>query len=95
MKNYQVGAFAENFEPYRQPPDFAISKKHALANRVLDLGARMEKDINEEQFCPCCHLPSDAEPYSLWTNIWNLGDLGSGFVLFFDLVRFLILFMVI
>ena len=75
---------ARVFEPFKSPPDFDMAINHGKAKRVyksqsLDIGTSI---------CPCCGLPVSGELIPVCCELYNLYPLGSGYVLYFRLLKY-------
>jgi hypothetical protein len=58
----------------------------------MNLSKRLEDDEveGEDAYCPCCNLPLEADLFPMCVNSQDLGELGSGFSLYYDLIKWLI-----
>ena len=81
----------EHFDPCTVPPNFNYSRIHGKSRRVLQLQAKFDEDNESlEDYCPCCNYPIDGEQFPLFCDIKRLNELGQGFPLYYDMVKFLI-----
>lgn len=73
------------------PPDWDAAEAHANANRVVDRSTIKLDVNNEESFCKCCQMtfPTEDNLYSICADNIELGELGPGFPLFFEFVKYL------
>lgn len=70
------------------PPDFDLARIHGEASMVKDVSnlQRNTQDLeNKDYYCQCWHMPTfkAAPKYSKCVDIMKLGELGSGFPLYF------------
>lgn len=85
----------EQFDPCAVPPNFNYSRIHGKSRRVLQLQAKFEEDNESlEDYCPCCNYPIEGEQFPLFCDIKRLNELGQGFPLYYDMVKFLIFMLV-
>jgi len=81
------------FDPEKIPPDWTAAQLHAVryrqkAQRVLQLKAKFaEAGEALEDYCPCCHHPHSGLQFPLLCDVKDLAELGEGFPLYFDLVK--------
>ena len=68
-----------------------MAEKHARANLVVDSSRTVLKAEDPDSYCPCCQMPyiEDEHRYALCTSNMDLGEMGPGFPLFFQLVKYL------
>ena len=66
---------------------------HAKARQVSWLAARfsIEGDEEEANLCPWCNFPFDTQQFPLWVDNNKLGELGSGFPLFYEFFQALVM----
>lgn len=82
-----------DFNPSKIPPDWSLADLHAVrciqnAKKVLVLKAKFAEDGEEvEDFCPCCHFPHTGKEFEIGCDVRTLAELGEGFPLYFDLVK--------
>jgi len=79
------------------PPDWDAAEKHGRANLVVDSSKTVLKLDEEGTFCKCCQMPyvEDDQMYSLCSDNGELGELGAGFPLFFQFVKYICILMFI
>jgi hypothetical protein len=53
-----------------------------------------DEEEDESKLCPCCNFPYESNRFSLCASILQLGELGCGFSLYYDLIKALVLMMV-
>ena len=73
------------------PPDWDLAEKHGRANLAYDPTKCTDAyDMNSDKFCHCCQrqIPTDNDFYPLDDN-FNLGELGEGFPVLFQLMKYL------
>jgi len=84
---------SEFYDHYRVPPDFRLVQLHAVSTpqRASKVGQTLGKyqDNSEEQTCPCCNYPLQSQRFPLLVDTKELSELGEGFPLYFDMVRWL------
>lgn len=73
---------------YTIPPDFKAAAKHGKAHRIV----KESKDLRTSEKCPCCHYKLDQKTYSMCVNSIKLKSFGVGIPLFFQFVRFNMIF---
>ena len=95
MEQDKVEAFLSQF-----PPDWEKAEEHGLANLCVD-PSKTELDLqNAESYCVCCHMPNpkDDQWFEICCDNMDLGAMGPGFPLYFELIKkigFLMLFLTI
>jgi len=80
------------YDPYLVPPNFKYSRIHGQCRRVLQLQAKFDEDNESlEDYCPCCNYPIEGEQFPMLCDIRRLNELGEGFPLYYDMVKFMVL----
>ena len=79
------------------PPDWDAAEAHANANRVVDRSTVKLDVNNKDSFCKCCQMtfPTEDNLYSICADNIDLGELGPGFPLFFEFVKYLCYLMLV
>ena len=92
QEHNQVEEFLKKF-----PPDWEAAEKHAEANRVVNTSSTHLYLDKPETYCKCCHLPfpNEDDLYPICSQNIDLGDLGAGFPLFFEFMRYLCFYLFI
>jgi hypothetical protein len=78
----------EDYDPY-QKADFLEADRHRRAHLVRQVGKAM-KDPNCDK-CKCCGFPIEAEEFPLSCKMQEISELGSGFPLFFEFSKIILL----
>lgn len=78
----------EFYDPFQTPPDFHMAKNHGHAKRVYKLQSKRLNTESAEKLCPCCGLPTTGELIPLKASLSELYPLGSGYVLYFRLLKY-------
>ena len=86
----------ELFDPYQVPPNFHLTRLHAVterqkARRVRQLQSKYTPggEDSPAELCPCCNSPLDRSLFPLCASTRLLNELGPGFPLYFDMVTWL------
>ena len=74
----------------RVPADWDLAEKHGNANMVVDSAMLILHLEQTDTYCPCCQLPYPDEEhfFGLCSPNSTLGDLGPGFPLFFEFLKY-------
>jgi len=79
------------------PPNWEKAEAHAKANLVID-DTKTTLNLNDkESYCVCCQMPypKDEDFFPLCCDNLVLGALGSGYPLFFELIKYVGYLMII
>lgn len=79
--NHRVG-----FDPFKKA-DVLLAEKHRKARMIRKISNRM-KDPDVEK-CECCGFPVDADPFPLCCSLFELGEIGPGFPLYYTFIKLL------
>ena len=72
------------------PPDWDKAEAHGRANLVID-GSKTELKLDDkESYCICCQMvyPEDEHYFPVCSDNMDLGSMGPGYPLFFELIKF-------
>lgn len=92
----RIQTFRDKYSPYSVPPNFFYSDLHQKCRRVLQLQAKFDED-NEvlDDYCPCCNYPIDGDLFPLSCSIRTLNELGEGFPLYYDMMKYVSVTMIL
>ena len=85
------------YDPHLIPFDPVLAKGHSVtliqtAKRVANFQKKLEEDDeDEENYCPCCGNPLNAEKFPLTCSISLLSELGEGIPLYYHLIKWVII----
>lgn len=76
----------QEYHPFRIPANINMAVEHGQAQRIYKHASRNSLT----RMCPCCGLPVKGESISLMANLSELYMLGSGYALYFKLIKYCI-----
>jgi len=94
LKDYSKSQTSILYNPYEKPADLKMAQNHGKAKKIYK--ARPESEEAEYiETCPCCGLPVHGERIPLNDNLKSIYHLGSGYALYFRMVKYSISLLVI